>query len=227
MRQITKNGHSLIVDDNFQDAFWKYFESGGWEPYTFNIFDTFLSPEDSYLDLGAWIGPTVLYAADLCKHCYAIEPDKIAYDALLRNIGLSQKNNITPFNCAIFNYDGTLQLGNDLDLGNSVTRPGQSQNLFDVECFKLSTFVSRHGIDNLKFIKIDVEGCEEFIFEDFDFFASVKPVVYLSLHEFWFTDKAAGMEKIKTIGKLYKNSYDIHLNKINLDSLYDGVVFTD
>lgn len=227
MRNINKNGHIIVVDDTTQHAFWNNYENNEWEPFTFKILDNFLCQEDNYLDLGAWIGPTALYASYLCNKCFAVEPDIVAFNELLTNIDLTQQQNIVAYNCAIFNYNGLLQLGNDSGLGNSVTRLGQSQNLFEVECFKLSSFVNQYALDNIRFIKMDVEGCEEFILEDLEFFSMLKPVLYVSLHDFWFVDKASAVEKIKTIGKLYKNSYDVFLNKIDLDSLNYGVIFSD
>jgi hypothetical protein len=75
------------------------------------------------------------------------------------------------------------------------------------------------------FLKIDVEGCEEFIFESFDFFRKYKPIVYVSLHKWWFKDETKGMKTIKEVGKLYKNCYDFYLNKIDIDDNHGGFVF--
>ena len=82
-----------VYDTNFPGSsigypgFWKLVGTGGWEKDTFEVLRFFLEgrPTDSYVDFGAWIGPTALYAAHYSRHVYAIEPDPMAYSALVAN----------------------------------------------------------------------------------------------------------------------------------------------
>ena len=41
---------------------------GNWEEDTFNILDHYQNPYKTYIDIGAWIGPTVLYSASKFKN---------------------------------------------------------------------------------------------------------------------------------------------------------------
>ena len=50
--------------------FWRRVGSGLWEPQTFEVFERFLRPDRSYVDIGAWIGPTVLYGAMLSRRAH-------------------------------------------------------------------------------------------------------------------------------------------------------------
>lgn len=87
--QIEKNGKAFYVNSSNNANFWAQLQLGVWEPETFKIFDIFLDENHSYVDLGAWIGPTVLYGCQKAKFCYAIEPDPIAFKNLKKNIELN------------------------------------------------------------------------------------------------------------------------------------------
>jgi FkbM family methyltransferase len=223
--KITKNEHEFEVINTY-DWFWKLFDNGEWEPETFKILDRFLSPEVSYVDLGSWIGPTVLYASKLCNKCYAVEPDPIAYKTLVKNISLNNITNIKTFNEAIFDYDGVLTIGNSGGLGNSATRIDQSENNVIVICKTLQSFVDEYEISSPIFIKMDVEGSEEFIFKSIEFFAKYKPIVYVSLHPTWFKNYETCMETIRKVGRLYKHCYDVNLQEVNIEG-NEWVVFAD
>jgi hypothetical protein len=43
------------------------------------IFKRLINPQYSYIDMGAWIGPTLLLGCQLAKHCHGIEPDLKSY----------------------------------------------------------------------------------------------------------------------------------------------------
>jgi hypothetical protein len=101
-REMCKNGTCFIV--NAQSSLFQYFWEklyANWEESTFTIFDRFLNTNSSYLDVGAWIGPTILYGAQKAEHVYAIEPDPVAYQELTRNLqlnpSLTSKERGTPY----------------------------------------------------------------------------------------------------------------------------------
>jgi len=97
-----------------------------------------------------------------------------------------------------------------------------------VDCWKLSTFCTNNKIDKVDFIKIDVEGCEEFIFNDVDFFVKYKPTVYIQLHNFWFENKEQGNQVVKNVAAIYKNVYDDNFNIVNYKNIDGGsYIFTD
>jgi FkbM family methyltransferase len=208
MRIVHRNGHEIKVNPiECADArfviFWDLFEQG-WETSTFETFDKYLTPETTYVDLGAWIGPTVLYAAQICKQCYAFEPDPLAYRQLKANVEVNGFKNVTTVNAAILDYDGMAVFGND-DLCNSMTRVGHPNKLFDVACVTLETFANRYAtLTKPLFIKVDVEGAEELVFRSMDFFKTYKPTVFVSLHLPWFQNEIEALKTIHAVGKLYK-----------------------
>ena len=228
MKTIAYNGYSFLVDETGIGWYWLDMEKGLWEPWTFRLFDHFLHRNVVYIDLGAWIGITVLYASRLCDKCYALEPDPVAYNTLCSNIAANSITNITAVNEAIANYDGVLSLGNEHHaLGNSVTRIGTNTDTFQVPCHKLETFVSRFGLTEPMFIKMDVEGSEELILEDIEFFEKWKPTLYLSTHQEWFKDPIKGMEIVRKVGRLYKHCLHNDMWEMKLEDGANGYIFTE
>jgi hypothetical protein len=65
--------------------FWAKVDSGRWEPDTYALFDDLITPDSLFLDIGAWIGSTALYAAQKSAKAIAFEPDPIAFSSLSAN----------------------------------------------------------------------------------------------------------------------------------------------
>jgi FkbM family methyltransferase len=231
MKTITCNGYSFLIDETGLGYYWLDMEKGTWEPWTFRLFDRFLHKDTIYIDLGAWMGMTVLYASKLCDRCYAFEPDPVAYGILRVNIDANNAGNIKTFNEAIANHDGTLSLGNEHhSLGNAVTRIGTDVDSFQVSCRTLETFFIQEKIDGPSFIKMDVEGSEEVILKDMGFFERHKPILYLSTHTPWFKNQDEGVETIARVRSLYK--YCLHNDMWEIEVKrgamgYGGLIFTD
>jgi hypothetical protein len=108
-----------------------------------------------------------------------------------------------------------------------MTRIGLPDNSFQIRCSTLESFITRNKINNIGFIKIDIESAEEIVFKTIDFFKRYKPTVYVELHPEWFKDKVEGMETIKKVGRLYKHRYDINLCETDMSGYQKGFVFTD
>ena len=65
--KITLKDKTFEVVESQYDQLWWDINSGKWEPRTFEILNYFVGTGDIVLDLGAWIGPVSLYAAQLCS----------------------------------------------------------------------------------------------------------------------------------------------------------------
>lgn len=121
--QIIKNGVSFCVQNNENYAsFWQTVANGEWEPETFSIFDAYLTPETTYLDAGAWIGPTLLYAAARSRRAIGFEPDPTAFAELRQNLDLNPALNTVQIEQAcIWKEEGMISLGNPEQQGNSMS----------------------------------------------------------------------------------------------------------
>src|SRR5258708_34817363 len=87
VRRVSRRGVSFdVISDRTDRYFWGWFDSGVWEPETFEIFDSYVTPDTFFLDIGSWIGPTALYAASKARRVICLEPDPIAAAKLRCNI---------------------------------------------------------------------------------------------------------------------------------------------
>lgn len=226
-QQISINGIRYKCDP-YHQKFWNIVNGGRWEPETFTILDKYLSKDSVYCDIGAWIGPTVIFAARKCKQAYCFEPDTIAYRFLLWNIALNNLKNVLPNNIALSDKEGIETISSlGTELGDSMTSllgddSSESINILCMRWDNWRTFVKPGRID---FLKIDIEGAE------FDFMPSIKdyleqemPIVYLSLHAPFFDEKLRE-EKLQIIidtMSIYDHCYNENLEEIDISSLTSG-----
>ncbi|WP_411882533.1 FkbM family methyltransferase [Polaromonas sp. YR568] len=155
-------------------AFWGRVAAGLWEPQTFEVFQRFLRPDRSYIDVGAWIGPTVLYGALLSRRVHALEPDPVAFAELAANVdanpALRRKIHLHPCGIGPENgplrlYAGGLYFGEQSHFGDSMSgmlaAPGAvGQPCREVPGMDLERFLALNAIDDCNFIKMDIEGGE-------------------------------------------------------------------
>ena len=230
--KITKNKKSIFVNNSDAPGckkFWILFEMGLWEFSTFQIFDEFLDKEHSYIDIGAWVGPTVLYGCQLAKHCYAIEPDPVALKILQENIdlNLSLANNITLYKGCIGDRSGIMRLGNNAQFGDGMSSLVFNKNnkLLDVQSLTFDEFIKRNNINDCNFIKMDIEGGEVRVLPTMRKYLQEKiPTLFLSLHPFWFENKEKDCNSVIDILSIYPHVYCVDGKKINLDELSVGLM---
>lgn len=169
-------------------GFWRGAAQGRWEPHTFAILSKFLGGGSVYCDVGAWIGPTVLYAARLCRRVVCFEPDPIAYRYLRWNIELNDLRNVDSFSFALSDRTALQRMSSRGGrLGESTTSAlfDDSPNSRQIEVPALTWAAIRDltRIERIDFLKIDIEGGEFALLPTLGgYLAKHKPVVYLSTH---------------------------------------------
>lgn len=165
-RAIAKTDSAFLVSDRDEyRSFWDWYETDGWEPETVAIFDRFLRPDMRYVDLGAWIGSTVLLAAPRVSRVVCAEPDPLAFAVLTENLLLNPETEekTVAVQAAVGPGDGTVTLssaGRGGDSNSSVVRRGDTGAHWEAEQVSLSTLLSRAGVEAADFVKIDIEGAE-------------------------------------------------------------------
>jgi FkbM family methyltransferase len=228
-KTISLLGNEFLVEPNPED-FWGWVSEGKFDS-EWRLLAKHLRPEHTFLDLGAWIGAYSLFASTIAKNVIAVEPDPVAYEILERNVSSRKRSyllggrryalfeeNIDPVRLAITTGEpDVITLGSGL-LGASTTRANRNAGggigaweagqQFDVECMGLRAFAETWDIcgDPL-FIKMDVEGSEEMILKELDFFKDNKPILYLETHPFWWKDERACWENIRRLAGLYKHTW--------------------
>lgn len=210
-----------------QEAFWSSVTSCGWEESTFEVLHKYLKPTSTYVDIGAWIGPTVLYASSLASKCYAFEPDPHAYLALRKNIDenpyLSTK--ITTFPFAVSDTAGTASLGVRETAGDSMSSLlwQTSNEKFDVKTVVLEDFLRQLSVSHIDFIKVDIEGGEELVLPSIThLLTSQKPTVYLAVHGPWLRDPRKFAYDLRVLSE-YKHVYlSTHIGRDKLRKIKAG-----
>lgn len=222
---ITRAGKEYIVGEGYE-WFWNMFANETWEPETFKIFDRFLEKDRNFLDIGAWIGPTALYAADKAKQVFAFEPDMVAYEKLTQNLDLNRVKNVVPYPVAVSDEWKPLNFGPKTGFGDSMSSELWSTKELD---FQVPAVAFRSLIRSLQpnFIKIDIEGGEKFIFENSSAtLRDLKPTIHLSLHTPWHQEDLGSFTRAITEGlSMYPLIYNQNLERISLQDAFDVNAF--
>lgn len=248
---MCKNGTCFKV--NAHSSLFNYFWEKkfiDWEESTFTIFDRFLNTKSSYFDVGAWIGPTVLYGAQKAKHVYAIEPDPVAFQELTSNLQLNPSiiSKVTCINCALTPSSGTQRLYIREFMGDSsssIVSTRSDKNFTEVRGITLEEL---NFLKNITFIKMDIEAGEYSLIPSMrEYLKSMRPTLYLSLHPQFLTeamnlkiDKGSNSEShILSFTKrlldsldFYKNIYDCKGNIVDRSIIlkersFSSFLFTD
>jgi len=202
--KIVKNKCSFLISKE-EEYSMKWFSNNTldkWEPDTFHIFEYYKNNKGIYIDIGAWIGPTVLYCANIYKKVIAIEPDPVALSRLKKNISANNFNNIVLIEKGLSSENGITQFGGNGSLGNSEstlliankeeylsyegrhTRHNHNE-IVEIETITIEKLIEQQNIDaqNISLIKMDIEGGEKIVVPSLvNFLNTYKPVFYISLH---------------------------------------------
>ena len=190
--------------------YWHWIAEGRYNS-EFEVYDRYLTPEHTFVDLGAWVGGHTLYASTIAQTLVAVEPDPVAYKILQENV---KRWPTLPL--AISDKAGVVTLGSGF-LGASTTRvnpaagsgigPWVEGQTCEDECATLRELLKKFA-DPL-FIKIDIEGSEEAIFTDLELFKERKPTVLVELHPFWWKDVSKTWQDFEALKALYPNRKEI------------------
>lgn len=188
--EVRLNGRAFRVTSEVRPDFWRAMANGRWEVETLRIFDEFLDGETVFFDIGAWMGPTTLYAAPAAARVICFEPDPVAFAELSRNIGLNQNElwaeRIQAVNSAVGVDAGTMRIGSREGLGESVSSAlyADEANSVEVDVVAFDSLADDPRLDGRKvFVKIDVEGSEyDLLRHPSRLLARPESVLCLSLH---------------------------------------------
>lgn len=178
--------------------FWNLFIDS-WEPFTLNWIKENSDVNKSFLDIGAWIGPTSLWASKFFKSVHAFEPDPIAYEHLAENLALNSSN-VSCYNKAVNSNGQDIEIYSRGGLGSSMT----SMYTGDVSAGVVNGFSIENaiGLDEFSLIKIDIEGGERLIIDSFCEIMSNNPInLIFSFHTPFYKDP--------------ENDFNYIVNKLN------------
>ncbi len=226
-------------------SFWARAASGAWEPETLRLIERLARPGAPFVDIGAWIGPTTLFAAARGSIVHAYECDPVALERLRRNIAVNPDlvPRITVSETAIGESNGRIRLWS-AEPGNSETslferheRDGAIRNCaasIEVEVVDAAELFRRHGYaaDPAAFIKIDIEGAEFRVVPRLaPLIAGSAAVWYISFHELNInpTDVPARVQRIAEMLRTLITFaplrwYDASLKELDSAAALDAVI---
>jgi FkbM family methyltransferase len=205
--------------------FWDKVNGGLWEQRTFTVLDRLLTSGTTYCDIGAWIGPTVLYAAGKCRQVYCLEPDRVAYRFLLENIQLNRLENVLPFNLALAAEEGLQRMasprGKRGDSMTSLLLPEGARGMH-VLCLTWDAWLGLIGRPVFNTIKMDIEGGEFSLLPTMSaYLEEHRPQLYLSLHPHLLpeAERLSSMARVVAALQMYHCCYGRDGEKMMLESL--------
>jgi FkbM family methyltransferase len=161
------------------------------EPVTILIFRALITPDTVYVGFGEWVGPTILYSAQLAKASYGFEPDKFAFRKLALNTKANQCfwGRLNVYDSCIYSHAGNKTFSNGY--GNSMSSIQDffaldSVGITTVQCITLEHALTSHQLlDERLFFKVDTEGAEAVLIPSFVQLVRKlkhKPIWYISKH---------------------------------------------
>lgn len=184
---VLVNGRQFRVEPHW---FWDEFVAS-WEPHTFEVFKHYVQHGSTVLDLGAWVGPTLLIAASLgAGRIVAVEANTTTCGELMRTISynVALASRVSLINRCVHPQDGWVTFGNADGSTSSSSASSIRGSGMQVRTITLGSLLDQEILSDVAFIKIDIEGSEVNLAEEISGLAG-RPglaAIYLSLHPpFW------------------------------------------
>ena len=248
MKKITKteNNISFNVDGSYSESWFSNNKINTWEQDTFRILEKYKNKNNgTYIDIGAWIGPTVLYAANFYNEVIALEPDPVAITLLEKNLLVNNFSNITLIKKGLSNKIAKAQFGGNGPLGNSESTLlvsesgflkenwgngkrcyGRNSNIVEIETITMEQLVLEQHINTqeISLIKMDIEGGELLVIPYLQNFLRVhKPTFYVSLH-YVFLNLDHIESLLNILFSIYDNCYVFDKNDISKKTSIDDII---
>jgi FkbM family methyltransferase len=162
--RAVKIGDRTIAVADDQPTFWDRVARGAWEPGTLAAIDRFVDERTLFLDLGAWVGPTALYAAGRARRVIAVEADPAALDQLRRNLDANPDlaRRIEVIGRAVHADAGVITLGARRKPGDSMssTLLAGADRRWHASTVTPDELAARVAADERLVVKLDIEGGE-------------------------------------------------------------------
>ena len=243
--EIVKNNNKFLISDvsNNYSVSWFTNHYEKWEKDTFYILEHYKNNRNGvYIDIGSWIGPTVLYSANIYNKVIALEPDPIAIKRLKKNLDVNNFKNIILIEKGLSKENGTVMFGGNGKLGNSEstlliankkdylsydgrhTQIHDHNEVIEIETITIEHLIKVNNIDpnDISLIKMDIEGGEKIVIPALiEFLKTYKPVFYISLHRCFLREREID-NIIKILFEIYEDCYIFSNNgdKILVDKQY-------
>jgi len=169
---IFKLNNSVKINLYKDSVLSKLIYEGNFELDEISFVNNILKDGDVFIDIGSNIGLFSLIASNLVGRngkVISFEPSPKTFKRLEENIELNELQNVKLNNIGLSDKKGTLKLhvsenGHDAwDTFASDLNNIKYQNSIEVNINTLDNEIENIGVNNIKLIKIDVEGWEKFV----------------------------------------------------------------
>lgn len=188
-----------VVKTNTESSFWDIVEQGTWELKTYTAFMHYISSSTIVIDIGTWIGPTILFSSQLAARTYAVEADPAAFSKASYNLKQniqSQWYNRIHLQAGCLGVESTYMHMRSALPGNSMSSihkfvqglNNQAPAQWTVRCYRLPELFAAWHIDSNTqhvFVKIDIESYECKVLPNlYSWLAGLKrkPTLYIAMH---------------------------------------------
>lgn len=161
------------------------------------------------LDCGANIGLATIFLKTIYPKAKIIsfEPDPFIFKYLKENIHRNNFTDVTLINKAVWNKNTKLNfLWDGADGGHVTNEKTKRSNI--VEAVDLRDYLNKYKID---FVKLDIEGSENIIFEKCSKELFKVPFIFFEYHSFVNAKQMIG----EILYSLEKNGYRIHIHPVS------------
>ena len=195
------------------NKFWNLFNNCEWEPETTNFYRKYVLPTKEIIDIGGWIGPTMMISYSYNpQKIHVVEADPANYQVLKQNIFNNYLNDkVELYNICIGNKSGEIvSFGyNDESIKDTSTK-GIGGSRVKVRTITLEDFLKTKDMKNINIIKIDTEGGEEYMEKGLEYISKFANInILLSIHVPFWKNK---QETTEMLIEQFKN-YDIYTDK--------------
>ena len=189
------------------------FFTGVYDSKSVNFIKKTLSEGDIFIDIGANIGCFTLVGSHKVGRrgsVIAFEPVDLASNKLEQNILLNNLDNVTIVKKAVYdrNTHIKLHLAQQENLGmSSIQRhDSESGEIISVEAISLDEYLRKENINEIKIIKIDIEGAELPALKGMDNILSrLKPILMVEVSP---DVTKSSIERLRVFDLLYQKNYE-------------------
>jgi len=166
-RISTRYGFDMMLTTSYDAIDNDLYTMGTYEAGTLNIINNCLNEGDIFVDVGANIGLMSLLASSLVGESgavYSFEPVTTTFNLLNKNITLNQIDNIQTMNFGLGSAPGTALIfevdHENRGMSSFVERKVNNDKGTEVSINTLDSFLVSKEVENVRLLKIDVEGWE-------------------------------------------------------------------
>lgn len=194
---VQKEGETFLlrkVDEGFQS----------WDESIIHVLDKYCKRDKQFLDIGAWVGMTTLYAMRKSCHVVSVEPDPSHHEQLEMNVRNNKTHEVrVDVEKRVVCHTSDMEAVRDeMDLMFAPRYLAPYASGITAKTISVYDLVREYNLDNLSLIHVDIEGGEELILDQLAHYSCNVPV-YIRMYYSWWRNK--DMDRFTMLTEHQKN----------------------